>query len=165
MSESWFDDLAVVPRSAVVLLLTACSSPPPKTPVPPTTTETSPLVRTWLVADHVLVKGASISAADAAGFHGRTLDITAEGFMSPWQGTCERASRTEHPRTVAEVISELGVIAADRAKVAAFGLADPATEYRIECEGSARPIPLMILVGGERAMTCYGGACYLMNRF
>ncbi|HVK86843.1 MAG TPA: hypothetical protein VM513_22145, partial [Kofleriaceae bacterium] len=120
---------------------------------------------TWLVAEHVMVKGASISDDDAAGFHGRTLDITAHGFMSPWQGTCEHASRTEHMRPVADVISELGVVAGDRAKIEAFGLTDPATEYRIECQGSAKPIPLTILVGGERAMTCYGGACYLMNRF
>lgn len=151
-------------RVCIAAVLVACSSPAPKqpaAPAPAAAVETA-LVRTWIVSEHVLVKGASITSEDAAGFHGRTLDITPTGYMSPWQGTCEHATRTEHQRSVDEVVAELGVIEADRAKVAAFGFAEPATEYRLAC---GKRIPLTILVGGDKAMTCYGGACYLLSRF
>lgn len=158
-------------RVCIAVVVAACSSPAPPPPAGPVSAPAKPvetaLVRTWIVSEHVLVKGASITAEDAAGFHGRTLDITASGFMSPWQGTCDRASRTEQRRTVGEVVAELGVIAEDRAKVEAFGFAEPATEYRLACDdrAGAKRIPLTILVGGDKAMTCYGGACYLLSRF
>src|SRR5688572_7068909 len=91
--------------------LLACSSPAAKPTTPTDDRSTNALVRTWIIADHVLVKGASISHDNATGFHGRTIDITANGFMSPWQGTCERQlPRTERERRLADVISELGVI-------------------------------------------------------
>ncbi|MDX2093220.1 MAG: hypothetical protein SFX73_35585 [Kofleriaceae bacterium] len=148
----------------VVALLAACSSPAPKAPTPPTDHASSPYARTWIVAEHVLVKGTSATERDAAGFHGRTVDITATGFMSPWHGTCERASRVEQPRTINEVVTELRVVIEDRAKIDLFGFVDPTTEYRFVCDEGVKT-PLTILIGGDKAMTCFGGACYLLNKF
>lgn len=144
--------------------MTACSSPAPKAPTPPANPTSSPFARTWIVAEHVLVKGTSTTEESAAGFHGRTIDITPTGFMSPWHGTCEHASRVEQPRTINEVATELDVVIEDRAKIDLFGIVDPAIEYRFVCDEGVKT-PLTILIGGDKAMTCFGGACYLLNRF
>lgn len=164
MTDLCLNARAVGSRLAVAaLLVTACSSPPARAPAAPVDPATAQIVRTWIVADHVVVKGSSITPEDAAGFHGRTLDVTATGFMSPWQGTCEHATRTQRERTVDEVVTELGVVIEDRAKLDLFGLSGASVEYRLACED--RPMPLSIVVAGDKAMTCYGGACYLLNRF
>ena len=40
------------------------------------------LVHTWIVADHILGKGAAITPTEATGFHGRTIEVTAAGFTT-----------------------------------------------------------------------------------
>ena len=149
----------------VVVSIGACgwlpADAPPKKPVTVDADATA-LVHTWIVADHFLVKGSSVSDEDARGFHGRTIEITATGFMTPWQGTCEDAGRTRRIRPVGEF--EMGPQA--HGEITGFGLGEALREYRFSCnDPGRRPPPLTIYVSNERAMTCFGGACYLMKRF
>ena len=137
------------------------TTPPSRAPTQPT----DPLIHTWLVEEHVMVNGASIEEGDAIGFHGRTVDISDHGYVSPWQGTCELADRTRHPRQLSTIVSELEVEPTDRARISAYGLPDDITEYRLSCSDRGRPPPLFLYIGGGRAMTCFGGACYLMKPF
>lgn len=154
---------------AALVGVAGCSAPskPPlkAASVPETSPESEVLVRTWIVDKHLMVKGASVESDDAKGFHGRTIEITAKGFMSPWQGTCADASRTLDRRGLAAVVAELGVKPADLPLLHEFGFDDHVAEFRLQCNDRESPPPFLIYVSNNRAMTCNRGACYLLIQF
>jgi hypothetical protein len=156
-------------RSCVALLalvLAACpkKAPPVEKPVTPVEDpDAEQVAHTWLVVEHLRVKGASIAEADANGFHGRTIVIVANGFASPWQPGCEKAKREKRSREMNELFDELEIEKGGPSKAAAFGMTSDLLEFRMTC--ADRGTPLIIWVGGKHAMTCFAGACYLMKRF
>ncbi|MBA3457881.1 MAG: hypothetical protein H0T42_32665 [Deltaproteobacteria bacterium] len=135
----------------------------------PTAAEVAPeadaLNRTWIVEKHIMVKGSTLDEADAKGFYGRTVEITAKTFMSPWQGTCEAATRALERRELAAVVAELGIKAADQQTLEKFGLTNDIAEFRLRCSDRESPPPFLIYVSNNKAMTCYRGACYLLVQF
>ena len=142
--------------------LAACAKPAAKTTPAAADPDADALTHTWLVAEHLRVKGASISEADANGFHGRTLVIVPNGFASPWQPACEKSKREKRARGMSELFAELE-LEGGATKAAEFGMTSDILEFRLTCAG--RDTPLIVWVGGKHAMTCFGGACYLLKRF
>jgi hypothetical protein len=152
----------------LVAALGGCGVLPPDKPevkAPSPDRDAEALTHTFVVKDHVLANGASISEHEANGFHQRTLDISATGYATPWQGTCEDAGRQKRQRELADVLAELEVPGRGRARATKFGLPAEVLEYRLICNDRRRPPPLIVYVSGERAMTCFGGACYLLERY
>lgn len=128
--------------------------------------ELGSLKGTWVVSAHVLATGAPISEKDATTFHQRTLDVTATGFATPWQQPCQQASRDRRLRPLDEVLSELALSPPAREAARRFGLGAQLFEYRLSCTDHGHPPPMIIyLSGDDRAMSCFGGACYLLSRF
>jgi hypothetical protein len=149
----------------VAMLLAACpkSAAPAKPSEPITDPDADVVAYTWLVVEHLRVKGASIAEADANGFHGRTIVVVPNGFASPWQPGCENAKREKRARELGELFAELEIMEGGASKAAAFGMTSDIVEFRMTC--ADRGTPLIIWVGGKHAMTCFRGACYLMKRF
>jgi hypothetical protein len=142
-------------------LATGCSWLPPDSPAsPPAVDPDSALLHPWRITDHVLGPHALISDHDAAGFHGRTIAITATSYSSPWSGSCSEAARDRAQRLLADITAEHD-LARDRA--IRLGLADPMIEYRLTC-GLGRTLPLTFYVAGAHALTCWSGVCYLLAR-
>ena len=109
---------------------------------------------------------ASITALtedDALVFHGRTVEIDATGYTSPWHGSCEEAVRQRRDRILADVMSELDVPSAGRAQGREHGLVDDMIEHRLTCNDKQTP-PLTFYLSGEHAMTCFSGVCYFLGR-
>jgi hypothetical protein len=131
---------------------------PPARPAPPD--PDAGLFHDWKVAGHVLGARALISESDGAGFHDRTVSVTATGYSSPWSGRCDDARRDKQPRALAEIAAAHG-IAADRA--AHLGLAEPIVEYQLLCATPRTPA-LTVDVAGPHAVTCWSGVCYLLAR-
>jgi hypothetical protein len=121
------------------------------------------VAHTWLVEKHLRVKGASIAEADAKGFHGRTLVVAQNGYASPWQASCEHATREKRTRELNELFEELEIEKGGSTKAAAYGMTSDILEFRLTC--ADRGTPLIVWVGGKHAMTCFSGACFLMKRF
>ena len=69
--------------------------------------------------------------------------------------------RAEEP--VVDEARDAVEVGAPRSVVADFQLADPIVEYRLTCREHERP-PLAMFVGAERALTCFGGVCYVLRR-
>jgi hypothetical protein len=135
-------------------------APPPQRPAGDP--DVAALVHTWRVDAHLLASGTSMSDADAAQHHGRTLAVRASGYTTPWHGTCEESGRVRRERALADVSVELGF---DRARAAALGLADPLFEYKLSCADLEKRAPsLTLYVAAARAMTCFGGVCYVLAR-
>lgn len=130
-----------------------------------TAPEADVLNRTWIVDKHFMVKGSTLDVSDANGFHGRTIEITAKGFMSPWQGTCEDATRALERRELTAVAAELGIKPADEQELGTFGFDHEVAEFRLRCSDRESPPPFLIYVSNNKAMTCYRGACYLLIQF
>lgn len=145
--------------------LAGCLPPDEPAKKPHVDVDTQNLVHTWIVADHILGKGASITPSEAEGFHGRTIEITAIGYTSPWQGTCEEASRTKRVRGLTEVIDELEMSPSASGEATAFGLTTSVVEYRLLCNDRKKPPPLLVYISAGKAMTCFNGVCYLMKPF
>jgi hypothetical protein len=149
-------------RAAVALAAIGCGwlppDSPPARPAPPD--PDAEVLHDWKVAGHVLGPRALISDADAAGFHGRAVAISATGYSSPWSGHCDDVRRERRPRVLTELTAELA-LAPDRA--ADLGLVDPIVEYRVSCTTGRSPT-LTCYVGGGHALTCWGGVCYLLTR-
>ena len=154
-------------RTAAIIALAACGKPRPV--AAPVAASTDPeelaLMTTWIIESHMLVKGASVTDADATGFHGRTIAITEEGYTSPFQPACARAARVKQVRELGEVIEELEVAGEGATVAAASGMTSDLVEWRLTCTDRGKPPPLLIWVGGKHAMTCSSGACYLMKHF
>ncbi|MBL9015235.1 MAG: hypothetical protein JNL83_13715 [Myxococcales bacterium] len=148
-----------------LLLVAACLPPDDKVakPVVPVDPDVAALVHTWVVADHIVGASSAITASEAASFRGRHIEISRMGYVSPWQGTCEEAGRTKRTRSLGEIIGELDMSSSAASEATAFGLADPVVEYRLSCTDRKRPPPLTVFVSHGRAMTCYGGVCFLMK--
>jgi len=142
-------------RVAIAIAVAGCL--PPDTPTSPAPAG-DPIAHTWSVTDHVMTNKAAIGESDAREMHGRRVTITTAGYTSPWQGTCEEASRQHRERIFGEVAVELEV--ADRSRAAHF-LADKVVEWRLAC-GDMRSPPITLWVAGDRAMTCSNGICYLL---
>lgn len=167
---SWSNRLPVEsPRFLVLVLATACGAsapPPPTTPAAaPVDPAIAPIVHTWIVTEHVLVKGSSLSPEDARGFDGRTVEVGADNVTSPWQAACEGVTHAHKPRPLAEVMSEIGIEGGERLIVERFGLPAEVTEFRVSCTDRPKAPPLTLYVGAERAMTCFAGGCYLLKPF
>jgi len=158
-------------RELVVLggAAAGCAAPAKAPPQAPSAAEVAPesdvLNRTWIVDKHVMVKGASIEGGDAKGFYGRTVEITSKGFMSPWQGSCEDASRSLERRDLTSVIAELGIRPGDEPALDKFGFDADVAEFRLQCNDRESPPPFLVYVSNGKAMTCYRGACYLLIQF
>ncbi len=148
----------------IVCVVAGCL-PPDESVKKPAPVAPDALVHTWIVADHILGKGASLSPSEAEGFHGRTVEVTVAGYTSPWQGTCEEAGRTRRQRTLGEVIDELEMSPSAEGEATSFGLTSKVTEYRLSCNDRRRPPPLMVFVSSGKAMTCFNGVCFLMKPF
>ncbi|HEX7842611.1 MAG TPA: hypothetical protein VF469_34295 [Kofleriaceae bacterium] len=148
--------------AVAVLLAGGCGwLPPDSPPVPPAPPDPdAPLLHTWTITGHVLGQRALISETDAAGFHDRTIAVTAGGYTSPWSGSCSDARRGHQPRTLAEVAAEHD-IAGNRA--ATLGLTEPVVAYQLLCATNRTP-PLLLYVAGPHAVTCWSGVCYLLAR-
>ena len=143
-------------KLAVLALFAGCLPPDaPATPAP----AVDPIAHTWNVIDHVMTAKAAIGEADAREMHGRVVTITSAGYTSPWQGTCDDASRQRRERPFGEVAVELDVT--DRRRAQQFGLADTVVEWRLAC-GDIRSPPITLWVAGSHAMTCSNGICYLL---
>jgi hypothetical protein len=158
-------------RELIILVAAgACSSTSaPRATAPPSAAQPSPeasvLDRTWIVDKHIMVEGSALSDDDASGFHGRTVELDAKGYMSPWHGSCAEATRTLTRRPFLDVVNELEVRAADRATLKTFGFDDEVAEFRLTCNDRANPPPFFVLVSNGKAMTCFRGACYLLIPF
>ena len=123
------------------------------------------LAHAWKVDAHVLAIKTNLSDGDAIGLHGRTVTVGAAGFSTPWHGTCEEANRERRARQLAEITAEADLSQSNAAAVKGFGLLDPVVEYRLSCKDFRTRVPaLTIFVGGTTAMTCFGGACYMLKR-
>ncbi len=127
--------------------------------------EADVLNRTWIVDKHIMVKGSTLEVEDAKGFYGRTVEITAQGFMSPWQGSCDAATRAQEPRELSAIITELGIKPADQEVIVSFGFGTDVAEFRLKCSERGSPPPFLVYTSNTKAMTCYRGACYLLNQF
>jgi hypothetical protein len=157
---------AARPCRALALLAiaaTACSWLPPDTPTARPVADPDAgdagLFRAWKIVDHVLGSHALISDYDAAGFHGRTVVITASGYSSPWSGRCDGAARDKTTRPLAAILAEHDLA---RDPPAQLGLVEPIVEYRLSC-GLGRTLPLTFYLGGS-ALTCWSGVCYVLSR-
>ncbi len=123
------------------------------------------LNRTWIVEKHLMVKGSTLEVDDAKGYHGRTVEITANGFVSPWQGSCDAATRALERRDLSAIGAELGIKAADQEMIEKFGFGNEVAEFRLKCSDRESPPPFLVYVSNTKAMTCYRGACYLLIPF
>ncbi len=130
-----------------------------------TAPEADVLTRTWIVDKHIMVKGSTLELDDAKGFHGRTVEITDKGFMSPWQGSCDVATRALERRELSAIVAELGIKPADEQVLESFGFTSDVAEFRLKCSDRESPPPFLVYVSNNKAMTCYRGACYLLIQF
>jgi len=153
----------------IVLGVAGCSSSAKPATKQKTAADVAPeaniLNRTWIVDKHIMVKGSSVDIADAKGFHGRTVEITAQGFASPWQGDCASASRSLERRDLPAIIEELGIKPSDEPVLTKFGFTELVSEFRLQCTDREKAPPFLIYLSNDKAMTCYGGACYLLILF
>ncbi len=151
-------------RFVLLALVAGCLPPDEKVAKPvPVDRDVDALVHTWIVADHIVGNASALSSSDAESFRGRHIEISTLGYVSPWQGTCEEAGRTKRTRSLGEVIGELDMSPSASREASAFGLVDPLVEYRLSCTDRKKPPPFTLFVSKGRAMTCYGGVCFLMK--
>jgi hypothetical protein len=152
----------VLAAVAAIAAGAACLPPDPQPPGPAPEPEITELVHAWRVDAHLLARSTSLSDADADRYRGRAVTIGRTGYTTPWQGTCEESGQSRRVRPLAEVAAELGI---DRARVRALGIADPLAEHRLTCQDIERRTPALTLhISGARALTCFGGACYVLVR-
>lgn len=148
--------------AATLALAAGCLPPDPAPAAPAVDPETAELVYAWRVDAHLLARNASLTDADAARQHGREVSVSRAGYTTPWHGTCEESGRVRRQRPLAEVAAELLL---ERPRVLSLGLADPLVEYRLSCLDPIRRAPsLTLYVASARALTCYGGVCYVLAR-
>ncbi|HEY4182185.1 MAG TPA: hypothetical protein VGM90_35320 [Kofleriaceae bacterium] len=154
--------------SVLLLAFAACGAKhvAPKAPAEPVSDDpdVQALAHTWIIDSHFLVKGSTITDKDATAFHGRTLVITAEGYTSPFHPPCDHAAWKKSPRELSDLATELQ-IGDSAAKAANAGLTSDLVEFRMTCTDRGKPPPVIMWLGGKVAMTCFGGACYMMKRF
>jgi hypothetical protein len=154
-------------RSVLLSLLAACSwlpaDTPPKKPVK-ADPEVGELAHTWTVENHVLAGNTNLNDAEALENHGRAVEITSTSYRSFSVGNCDESARERKDRVFADLLVELDLAGEARDTAIHFGFGDPVTEYRLTCPGNPKALPLVIYISGKRAMTCFGGVCYLLAR-
>lgn len=146
-------------------MVSACApaeAPPPKQPVPDG--PDAELVHVWKITAHVLANPSNLTDLEAIEMHGRTVAIQPGGYTSPWHGTCDDAGRQRRKRVLSEVTADLDVPADGRTAAVRFGLGDELVEYRLSCNGNPRTPPITLYIAGARAMTCFAGVCYFLER-
>jgi hypothetical protein len=145
---------------AALLLLAGCLPPDPVAggTTPKADADLAALAHRWTIVDHVLGDGAQTSDADARALTGRVVEITADGFVTPWHGHCDDAGRQHRGRTLGEVVAD------EHLPHAPPDLAGELVEYRLSCTINQRVPTFVIYVAGERALTCWSHACYLLRR-
>lgn len=151
----------------IVIALAGCGWLPSDTPAKkprPADPQVTELAHEWVVANHVLAGNTSLSDADARENDGRSVEITATSYTSPFTGKCEESARQKTERVFADLLVELDLAGEARDTSIRFGFGDPVVEYRLTCPGNAKAIPLVIYISGNRGMTCFGGVCYLLSR-
>lgn len=143
-------------RALVVVVAACASASEPVSPAP----AVDPIVGHWTIVDHVLSPNAEIGENDAFTLHDRVVEITAGGYTTPWHGTCGEAGRQLAPQLVSDIekIHELGPVGQH------FKLQPDVVEYVLTCVDNKRTPPLTIYLAGDRTMTCWNGACYLLAR-
>lgn len=149
-----------------LLLIAGCLPPdePPHKPAPPDP-DIVQLVHAWKISDHVMATKTSLSDRDATELRGRTVTIGAASYTSPWHGTCDEANREKRTRALGDVIKDADLPATAHASLKTFGLADSVFEFKLSCHAHRTRTPaLTIYVRDGRAMTCFGGACYLLEK-
>ncbi|CAN5904915.1 hypothetical protein BH11MYX2_BH11MYX2_04120 [soil metagenome] len=155
--------------SVLVLALVACGAKhvAPKAPAEPISTDpdVQALAHTWIIDSHFLVKGSPITEKNAAEYDGRTLVISEEGYTSPFHPPCDHAAWKKSPRELSDLANELQLGDRAAANAAEAGLTSDLVEFRMTCTGRGKPPPVIVWLGGRVAMTCFGGACYMMKRF
>ncbi len=153
-------------RIALIGLLAGCGWLPSDSPAapkpPPPDPDVTVLSHPWKVENHVLGIRTSLSEQDATALHGRLVTLTGTSYSTPWHGTCEEAKRTKTVTTLVELTADVDVSPDGRAQLKAFGLAKNPTEFKLSCIVAKVP-PLTIWVTGNRALTCFGGVCYLLT--
>ena len=148
----------------LIAILGGCLPPDSPPPVKPTIDpDVAALVHDWKVTGHEVGTKTSMSDQDATGYHGRAITITETGYTTPWHGTCEQAKRARAANTLVEVTADVDVSPDGRTRLRQFGLAKDLTEYTLTCALRTVP-PLTVWLTGDRAMTCFGGVCYLLTR-
>jgi hypothetical protein len=149
----------------VLLLLAACL--PPDSPAKKPTRadpDVAELAHDWTVENHVLTGNSNLTNAEAIENHGRDVSITPTSYKAFHAGTCEESARQKKDRVFADLLAELDLAGEARDTAIRFGFGDPVTEYRLTCPGNPKALPLVIYISGKRAMTCFGGVCYLLAR-
>jgi hypothetical protein len=151
-------------RALACVLAVSCNwLPPDSKPQPPAPTDRdlAALAHVWIVENHVLAGNAAIGHDDALKMHGRKVELTATSYTTPF-GSCEDASREKRERVFADLLARLDLSGESRGTAIRFGFGDPITEYKLSCAGNRHTVPVTIYISGDRAMTCFGGACYLL---
>ena len=150
--------------SFVALLSIASCLPPDQTAQKPAPVDESvSFAHTWLVENHILTAGSTLTENDAIGMHGRKVDITTTSYRSPFQGSCDGATVQERTRSFDDVAAEVDLSGDRRTTAKNFGMTPTVAEYRMACNANNRTPPLVLYVAGKRAMTCFSGVCYLMT--
>jgi hypothetical protein len=147
------------------LVALACGClPPDKTdkPATPNDPDVEAVARAWIVENHIVTASSALSEGDAILMHGRTVAVTASGYKTPFQGTCDDAGREKRTRVLDDVTAEADLAGEQRMIPVRFGLPKTVTEFRLTCTGNKHTPPLTIFVGDKRAMTCFSGVCYLL---
>ena len=153
-------------RHAVLCIAVAACLPPdsPAKKPQPDDPDLAELAHDWTVENHVLAGNATISDADARENHGATVRITPTTYKSMFVGSCDESARQKQDRLFADLLVELELAQQARDTAIRFGFGDPVTEYRLTCPANPKAVPLAIYISGKRAMTCFGGVCYLLAR-
>ncbi len=135
--------------------------------------ELDQLAASWTIDNHIITPKSYLADTDAAEWHGRIVAITANaaaGYQTPFQGNCKDASYTKRHRVLAEVAADEDLAGDSRLVPERFGLPSSLTEFKFVCndrreDGRLTLTPILtIYQGGEHAMTCFSGVCYLLTR-
>lgn len=152
-------------RVSFVALLSIAGCLPPDQPAqkPAPVDDSVSFAHTWLVENHILTAGSTLTEADATLMHGRKVDITPTSYRSPFQGSCDGATVQQRTRSFDDVAAEVDLSGDRRTTAKSFGMTPTVAEYRMACNVNDRTPPLVLYVAGKRAMTCFSGVCYLMT--
>ena len=112
--------------------------------------------------NHVMSGRSTLGDADALQMTGRTVEITASSYKSPWHGTCDDAVHERRERLFADILTEADLNGEARQTAIHFGFGDPIEQYELSCGDNHRVPGLVIYISGDRAMTCFAGVCYLL---
>ncbi len=132
-------------------------------PPPPVAEGAVTVTHPWVIENHIIAGNSSMTEGDAILMHGRTIEITASSYRSPFQGGCDSSTTDQRTRSFEDVAAEVDLAGERRTTAKNFGMTATVTEYRLACTSSTRTPPLVMFVAGKRAMTCFSGICYLLT--